>query len=298
MRMLLKTMQGSFFMHQLLIFRLKHTKGIGNIGRLKLLPYLMANPFDYCFETMLKIAEIKPKYHAIFVETFNESLKITEEDLALYMEEYGMITFLDKEYPEQLSYIYNPPVALFYKGKKELLQTPMLSIIGSREQTDFGKEMIELLMPDFINQKLTIVSGLAKGNDTSAHKLAIRRQGNTIGVLGFGLNRVYPKENQRLQEYMYQNQLVITEYLPNESPLPYHFPERNRIIAGLSLGTLVVEAKKRSGTFITAQLALEEGRSVFAIPNNPLIKESEGCLLLIKDGAKCVQSSSDILEEL
>lgn len=296
--MLLKIAQRSFFMHQLVVFRLKHTKGIGNIGRLKILTYLLDNPHDYCFETMIKLANIPPKYQPIFVKSFNDSQKITEEDLSLFLKQYGMITFLDKDYPDLLSQIYNPPIALFYKGRKELLSTPMLSIIGSREQTEFGKELIEKMMPDFIEQCLTIVSGLAKGNDTFAHKLAIRRQGNTIGVLGFGLNRVYPKENQRLQEYMYQNQLVITEYLPNESPLPYHFPERNRIIAGLSLGTLVVEAKKRSGTFITAQLALEEGRSVFAIPNNPLIKESEGCLLLIKDGANCVQSSSDILEEL
>jgi len=285
-------------MHELIIFRLKHVKGIGNAGRLKLLNYLLENPLDYSFEVMIKMAGVKRQFHDVFVESFKVSQCITEYDFELFKESYGFISFLDDEYPEQLSEIYNPPIALFYKGNKELLQTNMLAVIGSRQQTDFGKQMIEEIVPNVVKQSWTIVSGLAKGNDTYAHKLAIRSQGNTIGVLGFGLNKVYPKENARLQDYMYNQQLVITEYLPNEAPLPYHFPERNRIIAGLSSGTLVVEAKKKSGTFITAQLALEEGRSVFAIPNNPLNKASEGCLSLIQEGAKCTTHYLDILQEL
>lgn len=285
-------------MHKLIIFRLKHVRGIGNIGRLKLLDYLSNNEETYCTQTMINIAQVKPQYREMFIESFSESQNITQQDLDLFLEQYGMITYLDDDYPRSLSEIYNPPIALFYKGRKELLQTKMISIIGSRKQTHFGKNIIETLVPGIVDNNLTVVSGLAKGNDTCAQKLAIRRQGQTIGVLGFGLDRVYPKENQRLQEYMYDKQLVVTEYLPNESPLAFHFPERNRIIAGLSSATLVIEAKKKSGTFITASLALEEGRSVLAIPNNPLVTESEGCLSLIQEGAKCVISVEDILEEL
>lgn len=285
-------------MHELIIFRLKHVKGIGNIGRLKLLDYLLENPVDYSFEDMIKIANVTQQFQERFINYFKESQCITEYDLELFKESYGFMTFLDEDYPKLLSEIYNPPIALFYQGNKELLQTNMLAVIGSRQQTEFGRQMIEEIVPNLVEQSWTIVSGLAKGNDTYAHKLAIRSQGNTIGVLGFGLNKVYPKENVRLQDYMSEKQLLVTEYLPNEAPLAYHFPERNRIIAGLSSGTLVIEAKRKSGTFITAQLALEEGRSVFAIPNNPLNKASEGCLSLIQEGAKCTTQSLDILEEL
>ena len=285
-------------MRQLIIFRLKHVKGIGNIGRLRLLNYLLENNEDVCFQTMIHLAKVKPIHQSIFIESFKESQKITSQDLDYFLEQYGLLTYLDEDYPKLLSEIYNPPIALFYKGRKELLKTKMISIIGSREQTDFGKSIIETMVPPIVDEGITVVSGLAKGNDTCAQKLAIRRQGNTIGVLGFGLDRVYPKENFRLQEYMYDHQLVVTEYLSHEAPLAYHFPERNRIIAGLSSATLVVEAKKKSGTFITSHLALEEGRNVFAIPNSPLVKESEGCLSLIQDGAKCISHVKDILEEI
>jgi len=284
-------------MHELTIFRLKHVKGIGNIGRLKLLNYLLEHE-EYMLEELCHISGVKRQYIDIFIESFKESQKITNYDLEIFKESYGFLTILDEGYPIQLAEIYNPPIALFYKGNTEFLKTKMLAVIGSRQQTDFGKQMIENIVPKVVEQSISIVSGLAKGNDTYAHKLAIRSQGNTVGVLGFGLDRVYPKENTRLQDYMCEHQLVITEYLPKESPLPYHFPERNRIISGLSDGTLVIEAKRKSGTFITAQLALEEGRSVFAIPNNPLNKTSEGCLSLIQEGAKCTVNYLDILQEL
>ncbi len=207
------------------------------------------------------------------------------------------MTILDEEYPECLREIYNPPIALFYRGDINLLKTETLGMIGSRKATNHGKNMVEELVPNICKKGITIVSGLAKGNDTYAHQATIRHHGKTIAVIGCGLNYNYPKENHRLQEFIACQHLILSEYLPNTKPLPHHFPSRNRIIAGISRAVCVIEANKRSGTYITAQLALEEGREVYAVPGNPLSDQSEGCLYLIQEGAKCIWKSEDIIED-
>ena len=148
-----------------------------------------------------------------------------------------------------------------------------------------------------MGNRFVIVSGLARGIDTSAHVSVLKNGGATIAVIGCGLDVYYPKENQQLQDYLGKNHLVLSEYAPGEKPLKYHFPERNRIIAGLSQGVLVAEAKARSGCLITCERALEEGRDVFAIPGNILDGQSDGCHKLINEGAKCVTSGQDILSE-
>lgn len=281
------------------IFRLKLLKGLGNKGRLKALAY--SKNHELKFEEGLFLEQllgIQPRYRHKFQQSLIDVQDMSEENYLSFVEQTGFVTILDADYPEQLLEIYNPPIALFYQGDISLLQKNMLSVIGSREQTTFGKEMIDHIVPHLVNEDIVIVSGLAKGNDTYAHKTAIRHRGQTVGVLGSGHNYIYPKDNQHLQTYMAEHQLVLSEYFPHEKPLAYHFPERNRIIAGLSKGTIVIESKEKSGTFITAQLALEEGRDVFAIPNQPFCMESTGCLNLIKDGAKITTCAEDILEEL
>ena len=283
---------------RLFIFRLKHLKGIGNKGLLLILQYKVENPEEeLTAEKMSIIGRVRSSYQETFSQSFEKVQQISQENLLDFLDKYSFVTIMDDEYPENLREIYNPPIALFYLGNIRLMSSEKLAIIGSRNATPYGKEMIEKIVPDLCEKEITIVSGLARGNDTSAHQAAIRHQGQTIAVIGSGLDYVYPKENWRLQQYIGEKHLLLTEYLPKTLPLAYHFPSRNRIIAGLSQGVCVIEAEKKSGTFITAQLALEEGRDVFAVPGNPLKDHSEGCLQLIQEGAKCTWKASDILNE-
>ncbi|MCJ7839628.1 DNA-processing protein DprA [Lederbergia sp. NSJ-179] len=208
------------------------------------------------------------------------------------------ITILDPEYPPLLKEIHDPPFVLFLQGNSSLFHGRLLAIVGARDSDHFGKNSLRLLMPDLIQEKLTIVSGLAKGADTFAHEQAIEFGGKTIGVLGGGFFHLYPRENRKLAEFMAREHLLVSEYPPIKKPEKWHFPMRNRIIAGLSLGTLVIQAKKRSGSLITADMALDAGREVYAIPGPIHHKLSEGTNHLIQQGAKLVSSSTDILEEL
>lgn len=281
------------------IFKLKHLKGIGNKGLLKILQYSLNHPEqEMDAKTCLEVGQVKRNYHSLFLASFFDSQKITYDGFQWFLEHMSFMTIMDEEYPEYLREIYNPPIALFFLGNISLLEKPkILAMIGSREATTYGKQMVEELVPFLIKEQCVIASGLAKGNDTFAHQGAIRHGGQTIAVIGSGLNCYYPKENKHLQQFIGKEHLLLTEYLPNTKPLRHHFPSRNRIIAGISRGTCVIEAKRKSGTFITAQLALEEGRDVFAVPGNPLTDASEGCLHLIQEGAKCVWKASDILTE-
>ncbi|MGX7013834.1 DNA-processing protein DprA [Vagococcus silagei] len=244
------------------------------------------------------IAKVKKAYQEIFTTSFWQSFgTITEDDFSTFQHSYQFITILDDTYPERLAEIYNPPIALFLEGDIDLLENETLAVIGARKSTTYGKQMIEKIIPTIIKEKITIVSGLAKGSDTNAHIETIKNGGQTIAVIGCGLDIYYPKENKKLQDYISQEHLIISEYLPTVPPLSYHFPSRNRIIAGLSKGVCVIEAQKKSGTFITASLALEEGRDVFAVPGSAFEKTSEGCLELIQEGAKCIWKPEDILLE-
>ena len=281
------------------IFRLKHLKGIGNKGLLRILYYYLNNPEnEFNSQTFIEVGKVKPLYLDSFKHSYDLAEGIKREDFENFQEYYSFITIMDDTYPECLREIYNPPIALFFLGDISLLsQENILAVIGSREATPHGKTIIEKIIPPLCKKEIIIASGLAKGNDTFSHQAAIRHQGKTIGVIGSGLNCFYPKENERLQTFMTKEHLVLSEYLPNTKPFAYHFPARNRIIAGISKGTCVIEAKRKSGTFITAQLALEEGRDVFAVPGNPLTDSSEGCLHLIQEGAKCIWKAEDILSD-
>lgn len=210
-----------------------------------------------------------------------------------------VITIFDQNYPSLLKEIYQPPWVLFVKGDVSLLdKQPKLAVVGSRQATQYGKNAIRLMFPPLVEKGLVIVSGLANGIDTLAHECAIKNGGNTIAVIAGGLYHIYPKENAVLASEMMKTQLVISEYPPDTKPLRWHFPARNRIISGMSNGTFIIEAKRKSGSLITANYAVNEGREVFSLPGSIFNPNSLGTNDLIKQGAKLVMSSEDILEEL
>ncbi len=210
----------------------------------------------------------------------------------------GLITRADALYPDRLRQLQDAPQALFYRGDPELLATQQLAMVGSRNPTPAGARQARLFARYLSQHGLTITSGLAMGIDAAAHAGALEADGLTLAVTGCGLDIVYPASHARLTEQIAESGLLISEFPPGTPPLRGNFPRRNRLIAGLSLGTLVVEAALRSGSLITARLASEQGREVFAMPgsvDNPLAR---GCHNLIRNGAKLVETARDILEEL
>jgi DNA processing protein len=209
-----------------------------------------------------------------------------------------VLTCEDPGYPPLLNEIPDPPVLLFVHGNPEFLSQPQLAIVGSRNPSHDGRSLAREFAAHLATCGLTITSGLATGIDTAAHEGALHAGGNTVAVTGTGLDRVYPARNRDLAHRIAANGALVSEYPPGTAPVPSNFPRRNRIISGLSLGTLVVEAALRSGSLITARAALEQGREVFAIPgsiHNPLAR---GCHALIREGAKLVETGDHILEEL
>ncbi len=210
-----------------------------------------------------------------------------------------VMTIHDKEYPENLKNIYAPPALLYLKGKIPCFKDiTWLAMVGLRNATTYGKKIAERLSYKLASRGIIIVSGMARGIDTAAHKGAIKADKKTVAVLGCGVDVVYPKENNKLMEDIVMNGAIISEYLPGTQPNRPHFPARNRIISGLSDATIVVEAGKRSGALITADFALEQGRDVFAVPGNIDSFASEGTNHLIQQGAKLITCIDDILEEL
>lgn len=208
------------------------------------------------------------------------------------------ITVFEEEYPYLLKQIFDPPWVLYVKGNKELLmKQKTLAVVGTRKPTSYGIEALNLILPPLIKQDFTIISGVAEGIDAVAHQVTLRENGQTIGVLGGGLFHLYPKSNLQLALTMMKRGLLLSEMPPARRSEPWMFPMRNRIISGMSQGLFVVEARERSGTLITAQAAMEQGRDVFALPGNILNTHSIGTNQLIQDGAKLVLSTVDIEEE-
>ena len=209
-----------------------------------------------------------------------------------------LINITDENYPELLKEIYDPPITLFCKGNIKLLNQKAFSIVGCRNATSYGNLMSKEIAYKLAKENILIVSGLAKGIDASAHKGALLANGKTIAVLGCGVDIPYPFENIELYKEIIQKGLVISEYIVGTKPEAGNFPARNRIISGLSKGLLVVEATNKSGSMITVDFALEQGRSVYAIPGNINSKNSSGTNELIKQGAKLVTSYEEILEDI
>lgn len=251
-------------------------------------------------EQSKKIKKLSDKKKASFA-SFLEKIDVQAEMRECRKKQISWKYIYSTDYPASLREIYTPPIVLFYKGDFTLInQYTWLGVVGARDCTDYGLEVVENIISELMmkaKDTVGIVSGLAKGIDTKAHEVTIKKAGKTVGVIGCGLDVYYPRSNKLLQRNMAENQLVISEYPLGSKPLKFHFPERNRIIAGLSRGVLVIEAKKSSGSLITAYNALEENRDVFAVPGSVLDKTNEGCHNLIQLGAVLTKNCADILQE-
>ena len=208
------------------------------------------------------------------------------------------VTITDPRYPPLLREIFDPPVLLFARGSVDLLQSTALGVVGTRRPTPYGMAAAERLSGDLSRAGLTIVSGMARGIDTASHKATLAAEGNTIAVLGCGVDVVYPVENRNLVGQLASKGLIVSEFPMGSTAFPQNFPIRNRIISGMSVGLLVVEGAQYSGSAITARLALDQGREVFAVPGNITSKMSWGPNLLIKQGAKLVQDWNDVIVDL
>jgi len=221
-------------------------------------------------------------------------------DQQLKMSERGVVAIVrnDPRYPALLREIFDPPTLLFARGRLELLQPFHFGVVGTRRPTPYGLAATERLSADLSRAGLTIVSGMARGIDTTAHKGALSAGGDTVAVLGCGVDIVYPLENRKLAADLAVKGLLLSEFAMGSTAFPQNFPIRNRIISGLSSGVLVVEGAQYSGSAITAKLALDQGREVFAVPGNITSTESWGPNLLIKQGAKLVQDWNDVIVEL
>jgi DNA processing protein len=210
-----------------------------------------------------------------------------------------LLTWDEPEYPARLREIYDPPPLLYVLGNAELLSRHIIAIVGARRPTPYGNQMAERLGRDLAQRGLAVGSGLARGIDACAHKGALSSAGGiTIGVLGCGIDVVYPKENKKIFAEIWERGAIVSEFPMGTFPAPQNFPIRNRMIAGMSLGVVVVEGAQYSGSLITARLAMEFGREVFAVPGNVTQPMSFGPNLLIKQGAKLVTGWEDVVEEL
>ena len=213
-------------------------------------------------------------------------------------ERRGLIAFDDPRYPARLRQIAHAPPALFYRGDIDLLGLPQIALVGSRNATPQGLETAHAFAAELCRRGLVVTSGLALGIDGAAHRGALSADGLTIAVCATGLDRVYPATHKPLAAQIERHGLLISEFAPGSAPRPEHFPRRNRLISGLSLGVLVVEAARESGSLITARLAGEQGREVFAIPGSIHNVMARGCHHLIRQGAKLVETVDDILVEI
>jgi DNA processing protein len=209
-----------------------------------------------------------------------------------------IVTLQDKFYPPLLKQIKCPPPLLFVKGKLEILSSLQIAIVGSRKPTPIGLESAKSFANDLAHSGLTITSGLALGIDAAAHTGSLNHNGDTVAVLGSGIEVIYPYKNKKLAEKIAEKGAIVSEFPINMSPKRENFPQRNRIVSGLSLGTIVIEACLKSGSLITANFAAEQGREVFAAPGSLKNPQAQGCHYLIQQGAKLVTCKEDVLEEL
>ncbi|MCP3950753.1 MAG: DNA-protecting protein DprA [Desulfobacterales bacterium] len=280
-------------------FNLKRTPGIGNLLFKRLLdrfssPRLV---FEASREQLLSVEGITPRLAAAIASQRKTPYQVEAELEAISNSGCRVLTYHDDEYPRLLRQIPDPPPCLYIRGQLEPTMSA-IAVVGSRNATGYGKAVARRLSADLATRRLTVVSGMALGIDTWAHKGALRVGGQTVAVMGTGLNRVYPAENRKLYAAIAESGAIVSELGLDAGPDARHFPARNRIISGMALGTLVVEATLKSGSLITARLAAEQNREVFAVPGSIDSFKSTGTHSLIKQGAKLVENARDILEEL
>ncbi len=275
---------------------------ISGVGPRKTLDLISAfnsleNIFSATYRQLTSIPGIKDIIARAILKDPDEEL-IAGQTKLIEKFKVNLVTLWDEAYPDQLKQIYDPPIALFCRGKLELLKSDCLGMVGTRTPSHYGKEISQEFSRELSRQGVTIVSGAAKGIDTYVHETCLREQGNTVAVLGNGVDRVYPAENRLLYDQISEKGLLISEFLMGSKPDAQNFPRRNRIISGLSLGIIVVEAAERSGSLITAYFALDQNREVFSVPGPVNSRQSQGTNILIKQGAKLVANVQDIFDEL
>lgn len=280
--------------------RLEQIKGIGPATARKLLSVfgLPENIFSASYTSLRQVASERIT-QAILTPASDDE----QRDIALTLEwttlpENAVLTLADSAYPPALLDIPDPPLLLYVKGNKALLKAPSLAVVGSRNATTQGLRNAENFAYALSETGLTIVSGLALGIDTAAHQGGLRAQGSSIAVIGTGADVVYPARNHTLAHKIAESGCIVSEYPLGTPAMAANFPRRNRIISGLARGVLVIEATAQSGSLITARMAGEQGREIFAIPGSIHSPLSKGCHQLIKQGAKLVESAQDVLEEI
>lgn len=277
------------------LLKLKLSLVFTNPQLLRIARFIVVAKFLPTPNEILTIAKIKPAKQAqVLAALRSETLN---QKVAFETSKTNYLTILNQNYPQRLKESYNPPVVLFYKGDLNCLNQQCLGIVGARDCTKYASLSIKRILTPCPSD-ISIISGLAMGVDRLAHQIALTERLKTVAVIGNGLDYVYPKQNATLQQAIAENGLLVSEYPLGTKPKPYHFPARNRIIAGLTHGLLVAEAKAKSGSLITASLALENNRSVFAIPGSIFSPLSKGTNQLIQAGATPVDKTEDILNEL
>lgn len=273
--------------------------GIGNANIRKLLEYYgSAQKILSLTENDLVADQVVSSKFAETIVQFPREQFLAKELTLIAKQGVRILTSNDEEYPLSLRAIADAPVVLYVRGRLPDNPSLAMAVVGSRQASLYGITIAEQFAARLAEVGLTVVSGMAKGIDAAAHRGALRMNGNTIAVLGCGLNHVYPLENTKLYEEVAVKGAVVSEFPMDMPPLPHNFPRRNRIISGLSLGVVVVEAAAKSGALITADFALEQGREVYAVPGKVDSPTSQGVHNLIKQGAKLVCSIDDILEDL
>ena len=280
--------------------RLAHLHHCRGISWKSILNILKADPelknlyYSSFEETIIKASTSSP-----FILTDLQSKYIPTQIKQYSLNGIQLISIFDDDYPALLKETYQPPWILYAKGDISLLNSGNhLAVVGARQHTEYGENAIQYLLPKLIEKDIIIVSGLAAGIDAIAHQSAIKLGGRTIAVIAGGLYHIYPEINKKLAYELMKNHLIISEFPPDTKPTRWQFPMRNRVISGISKGTLIVQAKSKSGSLITANFAVQEGREVFALPGNIFSAYSMGTNELIQQGAKLVKCPEDILDEL
>ncbi|SEP56758.1 DNA-processing protein DprA [Piscibacillus halophilus] len=269
-------------------FKLYYLAQFQGITRRKLQHYLNQ---DYFLERLLyyssndlqRIFQLPHSPPEHFYQYLRDSTRIKQS-----YEEFkrlNPLTIYHQDYPDSLKTIPDPPLILYWKGNIDIIKSKKISVIGSRDPSSFAQKKVNLFVNSLLKNRVTVVSGLAYGIDSMAHSYTLSNGGFTIAVIGFGFNHIYPKEHMNLFQQISNHGLVLSEYHPNTKAKKWHFPERNRIISGLSAATLIIEAAERSGTMITADQALEQGKEVFVVPDSIFLNQAQGCLKLIQEGA-------------
>jgi DNA processing protein len=279
-------------------FDLKSVQGVGNLLGKRLIDRFQTprNVFQASTEKLLQIEGMTMR-QVNAIKKHKTPSSVDAELSRVDKKGYTIVTLADSNYPRLLREIPDPPLFLYVYGRLDG-STGKLAVVGSRNATGYGLNITKNLCANLASLDLTIVSGMARGIDTAAHEGTLASGGKTVAVLGSGLERVYPAENLRLFHRISENGAVVSEFSLKTEPEAYNFPIRNRIISGMSLGTVVVEATRKSGSLITARLAAEQNREVFAVPGSIQSFKSTGTHTLIKQGAKLVEHARDIVEEL